>query len=149
MELSGNGEALRSRDQQIMGQDQTGGGNSRTVIEERLVADDMLKFGNNAANDVYTLRCKEEGIKIHPARFPSALPAFFKLLTDPGDVVLDFFAGSNTTGAVAEKLERRWVATNSRKSIYEPASFVFRTDAIALKVNTVAPSAGFRSIPNR
>ena len=47
-----------------------------TVIEERLVANDMLKFGNNTANDVYTLRCKEKVIKIHPARFPSALPAF-------------------------------------------------------------------------
>src|SRR5580658_5326266 len=27
----------------------------------------MLKMGNNAANDLYTKRCKEEGIKIHPA----------------------------------------------------------------------------------
>jgi hypothetical protein len=31
-------------------------------------------------------------------------------LTEPGDLVLDPFAGSNTTGAVAEKLGRRWIA---------------------------------------
>src|SRR5439155_18537348 len=45
--------------------------------------DDLLRFGNNAANDPYTKRCKAAGIKIHPARFPSALPDFFiRLLTD-------------------------------------------------------------------
>ena len=42
---------------------------------------------------------------------PEPLVEFFvKFLTDPGDVVLDPFAGSNTTGAVAEHLGREWVA---------------------------------------
>jgi hypothetical protein len=42
-----------------------------------------------------------------PARFPTALPEFFiKLLTEPGDHVLDPFAGSNTTGEAAESLGR-------------------------------------------
>jgi site-specific DNA-methyltransferase (cytosine-N4-specific) len=31
------------------------------------------------------------------------------MLTDPGDVVLDFFSGSNTTGEVAEAEGRRWL----------------------------------------
>lgn len=80
------------------------------VLEEQF-PDDMLKFGNNSANDGYTLSCKDTNTKIHPARFPAALPAFFiKMLTDENDVVVDIFAGSNTTGAVAEKLERRWIA---------------------------------------
>ena len=70
-----------------------------------------LIVGNRAANDAYTLRCKDEGLKVHPARYPRALPEFFiKMLTDEGDVVLDPFAGSNTTGAVAEALHRRWIA---------------------------------------
>ena len=30
-------------------------------------------------------------------------------LTGPGDLVLDIFAGSNTTGFVAEELERNWM----------------------------------------
>jgi site-specific DNA-methyltransferase (cytosine-N4-specific) len=38
---------------------------------------DLMRFGNNSANDVYTERCKSAGIKIHPARFPAALPEFF------------------------------------------------------------------------
>jgi site-specific DNA-methyltransferase (cytosine-N4-specific) len=33
-----------------------------------------------------------------------------KLLTDTNDVVVDPFAGSNVTGEVAEKLNRRWIA---------------------------------------
>ena len=32
------------------------------------------------------------------------------MLTNPGDLVLDIFAGSNTTGAVAEREGRRWLA---------------------------------------
>src|SRR5215831_3146397 len=87
-----------------------GGSIPPNVVDSELPTD-MLRFGNNAANDAYTLRCKESGSKVHPARFPAALPEFFiRLLTDYSDLVLDPFAGSNTTGAVAEKLERRWIA---------------------------------------
>jgi site-specific DNA-methyltransferase (cytosine-N4-specific) len=51
----------------------------------------------------------------HPARFPEKLPAFFiRFLTEPSDVVLDIFAGSNTTGAAAEAAGRRWLAFESR-----------------------------------
>jgi site-specific DNA-methyltransferase (cytosine-N4-specific) len=42
---------------------------------------------------------------------PIGLAEFFiKLLTVPGNIVIDPFAGSNTTGAVAERLKRRWIA---------------------------------------
>jgi DNA modification methylase len=79
-----------------------GGSIPGNVLEEAL-PDDLLRFGNNAANDTYTKRCKEAGLKIHPARFPASLPDFFvKMLTDEGDLVVDPFGGSNTTGMVAE-----------------------------------------------
>jgi len=79
-------------------------------FEEQL-AESMLKVGNNSSNDAYTKSCKELGLKVHPARFPTALPEFFlKLLTNEGDIVIDPFAGSNTTGVVAEGLRRRWIA---------------------------------------
>ena len=75
-----------------------------------LLPEVMLKFGNNAANDDYAMRSRELGLKMHPARFPSALPEFFiKLITEPGDLVVDPFAGSNTVGKVAESLQRRWL----------------------------------------
>lgn len=102
-----------------------GGSIPPNVIEDGMPTD-VLKFGNNSANDVYTKRCKEAGIKIHPARFPAALPEFFiKLLTDEGDTVLDPFAGSNTTGAVAEGLHRRWAAVEKTPEYLEASRFRF------------------------
>ena len=95
-----------------------GGAIPPNVVETELleglevpIPDAMLKFGNNAANDAYAKRSKEFGLKMHPARFPAALPEFFiKMLTEEGDTVIDPFAGSNTTGVVAEGLRRRWIA---------------------------------------
>ena len=102
-----------------------GGSIPPNVVEEELPTD-LLKFGNNSANDAYTEQCKKAGIKIHPARFPTALPEFFiKLLTNGGDVVLDPFAGSNTTGAVAEKLQRRWIAIENVEAYLEASKFRF------------------------
>lgn len=104
---------------------ENGGSIPPNVVEESL-AETMMKFGNNSANDQYTLKCKEAGIKIHPARFPAALPEFFvKLLTDEGDIVLDPFAGSNTTGAVSEKLSRRWLASDNVEEYLEASKFRF------------------------
>ncbi|MGO8945373.1 MAG: DNA-methyltransferase [Syntrophobacteraceae bacterium] len=102
------------------------GGSIPTNVVEEDVPADMLKFGNNAANDLYTIRCKQAGIKLHPARFPAALPEFFiKFLTDKNDLVLDPFAGSNTTGAVAERLNRRWIAIENVESYLVASKFRF------------------------
>lgn len=47
---------------------------------------------------------------VHPATFPIGLPQFFiKLMTMPGDVVLDPFMGSGTTGAAAVRENRDFV----------------------------------------
>ena len=90
------------------------------------VPESMMKMGNNAANDIYTKRCKEAGIKIHPARFPALLPKFFiKLLTDPNDLVLDPFAGSLTACAVAEQLDRRWIAGEAVEDYLKAGTFRF------------------------
>lgn len=66
------------------------------------------------------------GLKIHPARFPTTLPEFFiKMLTDDGDIVVDPFAGSNTTGMVAEALGRRWIAMEDLEEYLEASKFRF------------------------
>lgn len=46
------------------------------------------------------------------------LERIIKASTDPGDIVLDFFGGSGTTMAVAEKLERRWITCDLGKLSY-------------------------------
>ncbi len=71
----------------------------------------LLEIPNTTSRDSYLARCRAAGLPIHPARFPLALPEFFvRFLTEPGDLVLDPFAGSNVTGRVAENLDRRWLA---------------------------------------
>jgi DNA modification methylase len=75
------------------------------------IPSNLLERGNNESNSEYIRLCEKRGLKPHPARFPAALPEFFvKLLTEPGDIVVDPFAGSNTTGSVAEQLRRRWLS---------------------------------------
>lgn len=104
---------------------ESGGSIPSNVLADQQ-ANEMLIAGNNAANDPYTKRCKESGTKIHPARFPAALPEFFiKLLTDEGDLVVDPFAGSNTAGAVAERLGRRWLAMELLEEYLEASKFRF------------------------
>ena len=39
---------------------------------------------------------------------------FIEFLTKPGDLVLDPFGGSNTTGYTAECLKRRWISVEAR-----------------------------------
>ena len=74
------------------------------------IPSNLLQIPNTESNSSYLRLCKMLGRKSHPARFPSALPRFFiKFLTDPEDVVVDIFSGSNTTGQVAEALSRRWL----------------------------------------
>ena len=107
----------------------SGGSIPPNVIEEAIdpaMPDDLIRLGNNSANDAYTEGCKRAGLKIHPARYPQALPDFFlRLLTDEGDLVLDPFAGSNTTGWVAERLARRWIAVESAEEYLDASRFRF------------------------
>lgn len=71
----------------------------------------LIETSNTTSKDPYQDFCREHGHVIHPARFPRDVPEFFvKFLTEPGDLVLDPFAGSNMTGVVAEELGRPWAA---------------------------------------
>ena len=55
-----------------------------------------------------------------------AIPEFFiNFLTQPGDLVLDCFAGSNTTGAMAEKLSREWISIELDRDYYEGSKYRF------------------------
>jgi site-specific DNA-methyltransferase (cytosine-N4-specific) len=71
----------------------------------------ILTLPNTRSADEYIRRCRDAGLTPHPARFLPAIPDFFiRFLTDPGQLVLDPFAGSNVTGQVAEQLERKWLS---------------------------------------
>jgi site-specific DNA-methyltransferase (cytosine-N4-specific) len=71
----------------------------------------LLEVPNTRSNDEYFHRCRAANLPIHPARFPDAIPEFFiRFLTEPGQLVVDPFAGSNVTGQIAQQLERNWIA---------------------------------------
>lgn len=92
--------------------------NNRGAIPPNVIAGDdapslgtLLKGTNTRSSDQYQLFCRNQEIPLHPARMPQELVEFFvRFLTDENDLVLDPFAGSNTTGAVAERLHRRWLS---------------------------------------
>jgi site-specific DNA-methyltransferase (cytosine-N4-specific) len=86
----------------------------------------LIICGNNDANGHYLERCKEHGIKPHPARFPVQLPSFFiRFLTEPDDLVFDPFAGSNTTGQACEAEGRHWIAVERKTEYMEGSRFRF------------------------
>ena len=90
------------------------------------IPSNVLTRGNNESNSQYIKLCDEHGTKPHPARFPAALPEFYiKFLTISGGLVVDPFAGSNTTGAVAESLNRRWIGFDSEATYVENSKLRF------------------------
>lgn len=93
------------------------------------IPSNLLQIPNSEASSKYLKLCKEIGIKAHPARFPAKLPEFFiRFLTEPNDLVIDIFAGSNTTGYVAEKEGRRWLAFEQLPEYLNASVFRFMED---------------------
>ena len=81
---------------------------------------------NTRSNDPYLKACRRWGYSPNPARFVEAIPDFFiHFLTEPVDLVLDPFAGSNVVGYVAEKLRRRWVSIEIIKEYVKASRYRF------------------------
>ncbi len=92
-------------------------------------------------------RVKEGGVKAHPTQKPEAL--LYRVLlacTNPGDVVLDPFFGTGTTGAVARRLGRHWIGIEREKRYIEVARD--RIDAtLALDESAMRTMASRRTLP--
>lgn len=75
----------------------------------------ILRFGHRCrAQSEYKKAAQGLGLPVHGAPMPARLAAFLiEFLSEPGDVVADPFAGSFTTPAEAERLGRRWLATDT------------------------------------
>lgn len=75
------------------------------------IPSNVLTYANSPEDPKYRSWCEENGLPRHPARMPMQLADFFiKLTTRKGDLVLDPFAGSNTTGKAAEENGRHWIS---------------------------------------
>lgn len=101
------------------------------------IPSNLLELANTESNSAYLRRCKEAGIKPHPARFPLEFSRFFiDFLTEEHDVVLDPFAGSNTTGQSAEMSRRNWLAIEINELYLHGSLYRFQ------EVNDLFPLTG-------
>jgi site-specific DNA-methyltransferase (cytosine-N4-specific) len=99
---------------------------ARLTLPEDKIPDNVLKIANTASNTHYLKACKEVELDPHPARFPRDLPEFFiQFLTEPGDLVLDIFAGSNMTGWLAEEMNREWLAFEYQEQYLQSSKLRF------------------------
>lgn len=92
----------------------------------------LIALPNTESNSFYLRYCAQNGIKPHPARYPSDLPEYFiRMLTDKGDLVVDPFGGSCVTGEVAERLRRQWLCSELQEDYLKGAlgRFVNSLDA--------------------
>ena len=89
----------------------------------------------------------EEGTKVHPTQKPEALLQRVILSsTKPGDVVLDPFFGTGTTGAVAKRLGRNFVGIEREQDYIDAASK--RIEAVVpLDDNVLEVTQGKRALP--
>lgn len=100
------------------------------------IPSNLLQISNSESNSKYLAYCKKLNIKSHPARFPAKLPEFFiNMLTDEGDLVVDIFGGSCTTGEVCETLKRNWKCFELDKSYV--ANSIFRFLPQEIEINDV------------
>lgn len=92
----------------------------------------LLTIPNTESNGAYLAGCKAVGSEGHPARFPAKLPEFFiRFLTEPGDLVVDIFAGSNTTGQVADAEGRQWIAMEMQREYIANSALRFLSKEVS------------------
>jgi hypothetical protein len=125
--------------------------------EENADPSNLLVGANTSSNDSYARFCKTRGLELHPARMPVGLAKFFiNLCTEPGDLVCDPFAGSNTTGAASEELLRRWVtieadqkyAASGRGRFPELAALIPQKEVAAQQPQSILPLSDGSSVMN-
>jgi modification methylase len=92
-------------------------------------------------------RVKTDGVKAHPTQKPESL--LYRILlacTNPGDVVLDPFFGTGTTGAVARRLGRHWIGIE-RERKYVKVARERIASTLALDESAMRTMASKRTAP--
>ena len=88
------------------------------VDRERLSRDEWKAWGSRAVWQIPSVRANDD----HEAKFPLELPRrLIRLLTDPGDLVLDCFVGSGTSGVAAVLERRRFIGVDFQPRYVEMA----------------------------
>ena len=97
------------------------------VNNQGAIPGSTLIMGNTSTDPRYRDWCQKQGLSLHPARMPIKLAEFFiNFLTSKGDLVLDPFSGSNTTGRAAENLGRNWIGVEQDQNYVKGSHGRFR-----------------------
>lgn len=105
----------------------------------------LLAVANTDSGSAYLRYCAENDLAPHPARFPLQIPEFFiRFLTNQQDLVVDPFAGSCATGAVAESLDRRWICIELEERYLRGARGRFAHDLVGTTSARGEPAAAYR-----
>jgi modification methylase len=92
-------------------------------------------------------RIRKDGVKAHPTQKPEALLYRVMLATtNKGDVVLDPFFGTGTTGAVAKRLGREWIGCE-REAVYSDVARERIAAALPLDESALTTMQSARSAP--
>ena len=93
---------------------------------------EVLPISNTGTDDGYQMYCRQNSLSPHPARMQIELAKFFVLfLTDRNDLVLDPFAGSNTTGFAAQDLGRKWLSIELDRAYVDPSEVRFKSKLLS------------------
>lgn len=94
------------------------------VDKSRLTKDEWVAWGSRAVWNIPSVRANDD----HEAKFPVELPRrVIQLLTEPGDLVIDCFAGSGTTGIAAIMEGRHFVGIELQEEYVRLARSSLRT----------------------
>ncbi len=96
---------------------------------EGALPSNLLEIPNTNNRTKYHLACRKIQVKGQPSIMPEKLPEFFiKMLTEEQDLVVDIFAGSNTTGSIADHLNRKFITFEQRRDYVAMSAFRFLND---------------------
>jgi len=112
-----------------------------TVVDrDRLSPQEWRTWGSRAVWHIPSVRANDD----HEAKFPVELPRrLIRLLTEPGDLVLDCFVGSGTSGTAAIQEGRRFIGVDK-----EPRYVEMARAALAAARREVASSLDLRMTPD-
>jgi site-specific DNA-methyltransferase (adenine-specific) len=104
-----------SRNDHVRDESRVGSGFGKKVANwigrERVYPTNVLHLATECSN------------REHSAAFPIELPSWFiSLFTQPGDLVLDPFAGSGTTAVAAKQLNRHYIGIEMKTEYYKLAA---------------------------
>ncbi|MEM8494414.1 MAG: site-specific DNA-methyltransferase [Planctomycetota bacterium] len=90
-----------------------------TINRNRLSREEWVDWGSRAVWQIASVRSNDD----HEAKFPIELPRrLIRLLTEPGDSVMDCFLGSGTSGLAALQLKRNFMGIAREPNYFRAAA---------------------------